>query len=181
MDKIEVKTLSEANKSDFINELVVNLTGYFDADVNNLPTNYGNKLPWSLISLIASGEIDTYQMLYVNDQFWGASGGMVREFNGKKIYQGGFRWFSNAEKITQGLGCMKAYSHTHKIGHQFDRAKLNGCSELILSFNDYNYRLFEISRRYHLRKAFPDRSFIPSATTIMFNGTPQWLLTTKID
>jgi hypothetical protein len=115
-------------------------------------------------------------MVYVNDRIWGGSGGIVRYIDGKKIYQGGFRWFSNAEKIVKGLGCMKTHIHKYTMTEQFERAKEQKCEEYILSFNGYNKRLFNISRKYHLRKAFPNTVFVPSNGMVMFNGVEQYLL-----
>jgi hypothetical protein len=180
MDKVEVLVLSSENKSEFTNKLVEGLTEYFEADVDNLPDNYGYKHPWSLLSLLRDDKLDTYALVYVNDRIWGGSGGIIRYIDDKKIYQGGFRWFSNAENIVKGLGCMKTYIHTHTMTTQFERAKEQNCDSYVLSFNDYNKRLFEISRKYHLRKAFPNTVFNPSNGPVMFNGVLQQLLTVEL-
>jgi hypothetical protein len=63
---------------------------------------------------------------------------------------------------------------------QFQRAKDQNCEQYVLSFNDYSQRLFEISRKYHLKKAFPDIEFVPSDGPVMFNGTLQQLLTVDL-
>jgi len=180
MDVIDVLVLSAENKAEFTQKLTAGLTAYFDADVDNLPENYGYMHPWSLLSLLRDDKLDTYALVYVDGKIWGGSGGIVRHIDNKKIYQGGFRWFSNAEKIVKGLGCMKAYIHTHTMTEQFRRANEQGCKQYILSFNDYNQRLFEISRKYHLRKAFPDTVFVPSDGPVMFNGVLQQLLTVEL-
>jgi hypothetical protein len=176
MDKIEVLVLSSENKTEFTNKLTAGLVEYFKSDVDNLPDNYGYKLPWSLLSLLRDDNLDTYAIVYVNDRVWGGSGGIIRYIDDKKIYQGGFRWFSNAENLVKGLGCMKAYIHTHTMTEQFKRAKEQNCDEYILSFNNYNQRLFDISRKYHLKKAFPNTVFKPSDGLVLFNGVMQQLL-----
>jgi hypothetical protein len=180
MEKIDVLTLSSGNKDEFIKKLILGLIEYFDTDVDTLPENYGYKHPWSLLSLIRDNAIDTYALVYVNDRIWGGSGGIVRYIDDKKIYQGGFRWFSNAEKIVKGLGCMKAHIHKYTMTEQFERAKQQNCEEYILSFNNYNKRLFDISRKYHLKKAFPNTVFVPSEGMVMFNGVEQYLLTVDL-
>jgi hypothetical protein len=176
MDNIDVLVLSSNNKAEFTEKLIAGLTEYFEADVDTLPDNYGYKHPWSLLSLLRDDKLDIYALVYVNSRIWGGSGGIVRYIDNEKIYQGGFRWFSNAENLVQGLGCMKAYIHTHTMTEQFKRAREQGCAKYILSFNDYNQRLFEISRKYHLRKAFPGVEFKPSPGPVMFNGVLQQLL-----
>jgi hypothetical protein len=180
MDKIDTITLSSTNKDEFIEKLIDGLTEYFKTDLEGLPENYGFKHPWSLLNLILDDTIDVYTLVYVNGRLWGGSGGMIKHIDGKKIYQGGLRWFSNAENISKGLGCMKAYTHTYSIGEQFRRAKQQNCDEYILSFNNYNERLFHISRKYHLKKAFPDIVFKPSNGMVTFNGVPQYLLTVDL-
>jgi hypothetical protein len=180
MDKINVLVLSADNKSKFTKKLIKGLTEYFNTDIDNLPENYGYKHPWSLLSLLRDDKLDIYTLVYVNGKLWGGSGGIVRCVDNKKIYQGGFRWFSNAENLVKGLGCMKAYTHTHTMTEQFKRAREQKCNQYILSFNDYNQRLYEISRKYHLKKAFPDTVFVPSNGLVMFNGVLQQLLTVEL-
>jgi hypothetical protein len=75
---------------------------------------------------------------------------------------------------------MKAYTHTHTMTEQFKRAREHKCNQYIISFNDYNQRLYEISRKYHLKKAFPDTVFVPSNGPVMFNGVLQQLLTVEL-
>jgi hypothetical protein len=75
---------------------------------------------------------------------------------------------------------MKAYTHTYTMTEQFRRASEQECEQYILSFNDYNKRLFEKSRKYHLRKAFPNTVFVPSNGPVMFNGTLQQLLIVEL-
>jgi hypothetical protein len=181
MDKIEVLVLTPENKVEFTEKLTRAALDYFDCEtVEELPDNYGRKHPWSLLSFIDNDQLDIYQILYVNDQVWCCAGGIHRVHNGKKVYQGGFRWFSNAEKICKGLGSIKSYSHKYLIAHHLERAREQGFEEFILSFNDYNYRMFQSIRKYHLRKVLPDVNFEPSSEMVLFNNTPQWLLTVKL-
>jgi len=181
MDKIDVLLLTADNKIEFIKKLTDALFEYFKCvDIENLPENYGTKHPWSLLNLIQDDKIDTYALLYVNDRVWGASGGIVRYIDDKKIYQGGFRWFSNAENLVKGLGCMKSYLYTYTMVDQLQRAREQDCDKFTLSFNDYNERFFEITKKYHLRKVFPNTVFNPSDGLVMFNGVPQRLLTVDL-
>jgi hypothetical protein len=180
-DVVEVVNLSKENKDIFLERLTYCLLDYFKCEYTDLPDNYGDKNPWSLINLIKNDDLDSYTMVFVNDFFWGGSGGILRDFNGEKIYQGGFRWFSNAENAARGLGSVKSYNHIHSIGHQLERAKINGCTKYIISFNDYRYRYMLISKNYHFKKVFPDIDFKPSSEMIMFNNVPQWLLTVDLD
>lgn len=177
MDKIDTLTLSTENKTEFIDKLTGGLLEFFETDsVDNFHENYGYQLPWSLLSLIRDDKIDTYTLVYVNGRIWGGSGGMIRDMDGKKVYQGGFRWFSNAKNHVSGLGYMKTYIHTHTMTDQFIRAREQNCEQYILSFNTYNDRFFKISKNYHLRKAFPDIEFKPSNGHVMFNGVMQQIL-----
>ena len=145
----------------------------------DIPENYGTEHPWSLLSLIRDDAIDTYQLIYVNDKFWTATGGMIREFGGNKVYQAVFRGFSNAENRHKGLGVV-SYTHLYSTKYQIERAKELGCHSVIISFNDYNYKLFDITQKYMLPKTLPEHKFIASDEPIMFNGVEQWLLTLRL-
>ena len=180
MDNIDVLVLSPDNKSEFLKKLTIGLTEYFGTEIDNLPENYGYKHPWSLLSLIEDGNLDTYALVYVNGNFWGGSGGMIRYNDNKKIYQGGFRWFSNAKNVVSGLGCIKIYTLTHTMTNQLIRAKEQNCDTYVLSFNDYNKRFFDVGRKYLLKKAFPNIVFGPSNGMVMFNGVEQYLLTLEL-
>ena len=166
-------TLTTENKSEFIEKLKQALCEKFG---EVLPENYGTLHPWSLLSLLRDDAIDTYQLLYVNEKFWTATGGIAREFNGNKVYQAVFRGFSDADNRHKGLG-VKSYTHLHNTKYQIERAKEVGCHSVIISFNDYNYRLFELTKKYMLPKALPEYTFTASSKPIMFNGVEQWLLT----
>ena len=166
-------TLTSENKSEFIERLKLALIEKFG---ENLPENYGTEKPWSLLSLIQDNNIDTYQLLYVNNKIWSGAGGMIRELNGEKVYQASFRLFSIPDHRHRGLG-VKPLTHMNITKFQIERAKSLGCKSIVLSFNDYNYQLFVLNQRYLLPKALPDCVFVPSEKPMMFNGVEQWLLT----
>lgn len=172
-------TLTNEGKEDFIVKLKIALCNKFKCNIDDLPENYGYNKPWSLLSLIENDELDTYQLLYVNDKFWTATGGIVREFNGEKVYQAVFRGFSYAEPRHKGLG-VKSYTHMHNTKYQLSRAKKLGCKKLIISFNDYNKQLFDLNQRYLIPRAFPEHKFVASSEPVLFNGVEQWLLILNI-
>lgn len=174
-ENINIVTLSEDNKSDFLVLLKTALESKFET----IPENYGYEKPWSLMSLITSNEIDTYQLLYVNDKIWAGSGGIVRYLDDEKVYQAGFRGFSNTTKHHPGLR-PKFYIHKYNTLIQIERAKLNGCSKVILSFNEHNYQLFKLTDSVILPQSGLKDLFKPSSTTVLLNGVPQWLLTYNI-
>ncbi len=169
-------TLSKENKDKFVDMLKRALIDKFGEEI---PENYNYTHPWSLLSLLRDDAIDTYQLLYVNEKFWTATGGIVREFNGNKVYQAVFRGFSDADNRHKGLG-VKSYTHLHNTKYQIERAKELGCHSVIISFNDYNYKLFELTKKYMLPKALPEHTFTASSKPIMFNGVEQWLLTLEL-
>ena len=179
MDNIKLLTLTPDNKSLFIDTLTAALTDKFGTTVDNFEDNYGYKYPWSLLSLIKSNSIDTYQILYVNNLVWCASGGIVREHNGGQIYQIGFRGFSNHDSRHNGLGVKPLGTET-LIKHQVERARLNKCQLAILSFNEQNYKLFAVFKKYLMPRVFGKDSFVPSQTPVIFNGVLQWTLTMKL-
>jgi len=171
---IELVILDKKNKDDFILLLEKELCLIFKTSVEDLPDNYGRKYSWSLLSLIESDEIDSYQLLYVDGKFWVGSGGMVREYNQEKIYQACFRAFSKTRGINTGIGS-RSYAHEFNTSIQIERARELGCSFVILSFNENNKKLFDITKNFHLRRVFGD-VFIPSECPVLFNGVNQWLL-----
>jgi hypothetical protein len=176
MDKVEMLALTKENKSEFVEKLKQALTEKFG---DELPENYSTLHPWSLLNLINNDMVDTYQLLYVNNKFWTATGGIIREFDGNKVYQAVFRGFSVADNRHKGLG-VKSYTHMYNTSYQIQRAKELNCHSVIISFNDYNYKLFEINQRYLLPRAFPNHTFVASNEPILFNGVKQWLLTMKL-
>lgn len=175
MDKIDMLTLTAENKEWFLEQLTKELCDKFETTVNNLPELYGYTFTWSLLSLIQSDAIDTYQLLYINDKIWTGSGGMIREFNGDKVYQSALRAFSVQESRHTGLG-VNAYMHQYSSTYQIERARMHGCTSVIWSFNDYNSRLFEVNRRYLIPKAFPNYKFTSTTEMVQFNNTPQYLI-----
>lgn len=176
MEKIKLVTLSSENKNEFLEELKAALYTKFGDDI---PENYGHAHDWSLMNLILSDEIDTYQLLFVDDKFWTGTGGIVRNFNDAKVYQAAFRGFSMAGKINTGLG-VKTPTFVHCLGYQIERARINNCSSVVLSFNDHNKRLFEVTRKYTLPKSFPAGVWLASDKPVLFNGVDQWLITMKL-
>lgn len=177
MDRVKVLTLSKENKEYFTTELLAALHEKFGDEI---PENYGYDKPWSLMSLIESDMIDTYRLVYVNDVIWSGSGGMIREFQGEKVYQAGFRTFSAVETKYHGLGA-KTHTHDHSLKYQYDRAKLNNCTKFIFSYNDYNIRLFKVMARYTLPRAFGDKKIEVIDKLTEFNGTPQYLIIIPVD
>lgn len=176
MDNITLLTLTSDNKQQFLPKL---LEALYECFGDEIPENYSNVKTWSLLSLIENDEIDTYQLLYMNDKIWTGTGGMIREFNGEKVYQAAFRGFSCARLNNKGLG-VKTPTFVHCLNHQIERAKLNKCTSVVLSFNDYNKRLFEVTKNYTLPKTFTPDIWEASDKPIWFNGAEQWLLTMRL-
>jgi hypothetical protein len=175
-ENINVVSLTKDNKAEFLLLLEDALRFKFES----IPENYGREKPWSLISLILNDEIDTYQLLYVNGKIWAGSGGIIRQFNDEKVYQAGFRGFSTTTKHQPGLGS-KFYIHKYNTLIQIERAKVNNCKKVILSFNDYNYQLFKLTGSVILPQSGLQNLFEPSVEPILFNGVQQWLLTYDIN
>lgn len=181
-DQVELLTLSNDNKPAFLKSLREELYRKFGTDNDeSLPENYANSKPWSLLSMIENNLLDTYQLVYVEKVFWGASGGIVRPTpEDIKIYQAGFRTFTHALPIYKGLG-MKPYVTALCIRHQIERARELDCDKIVLSFNSQNRRLFELVSKYHHQRSFLGvaelmRDFVPRSEPMMFNGVLQWLL-----
>lgn len=169
---IETIRLSDSNHFEFLNILEKELNEVFDKEILE---NYGRKYPWSLLSLIENNLVDSYQLIYVDKKFWGGSGGRIINWNNKKVYQAGFRGFAKTRLIQTGLGA-SSLMHEYNTKHQIERAIINKCSSVILSFNDHNKKLFEITYKYHLPKIFGKKAFVPLAEKTPFNGVEQWIL-----
>lgn len=169
---IETIRLTKDNRFDFLNILEKELNEVFKEEI---PENYGRKYPWSLISLIENNLIDSYQLIYVDKKFWGGSGGRIINWDNKKVYQAGCRGFAKTRSIQIGLGA-SSLMHVYNTTHQIERAKINRCSSVILSFNDHNKKLFEITYKYHLPKIFGKNTFIALPEKTMLNGVEQWIL-----
>jgi hypothetical protein len=175
MDKIFLLNLEKTSKTTFLSILKDELNLKFN---NNIDDNYSDTKPWSLLNLIHDDKIDCYQLIYVNNIFWSGSGGMIRMYNDKQIYQAGLRAFSNAH--VKGLG-IKSYSHEYSTKYQIERAKKAKCHEVVLSFNLHNERLFKITRDYHLPKIFGKEVWKAGNEPVIFNGVEQWLLTMSLE
>jgi len=176
MNDVRLLTLSKENKDSFLSILEKELCDTFEVDLEYLPENYGRKHDWSLINSILNDKLDSYQLIYVDDKIWAGSGGMIRDYHDCMIYQAGFRMFSKTRTVHTGLGS-KSYIHQYNTKYQIERAKILGCSSVILSFNEYNKQLFDITTKYHLPKIFGKDAFTPTDEPVIFNGTKQWLLT----
>lgn len=182
-DKIEVITLESLNKTYFLKKLRYELYSKFEVQQDeDLPENFSNSKEWSLLKMIEEHFLDTYQLVYVNDKFWGSSGGIVRHLaNNQKVYQAGFRTLSRShENGYRGLGT-KPYISALCVKFQIERAKNLNCDKVILSFNEHNKRLFNLVSRYHHKRSFLGvdqlmKDFIPSSEPVLFNGVFQWLL-----
>lgn len=176
-------SIGDIDIEEFLFLLRIELYKKFNVDCDsNLPENYSDAKDWSLISMIKNSTLDTYQILYVNDKFWGSSGGIVRMHNGEKVYQAGFRTISQSHDITyQGLGT-KPFMNAYCTRYQIERAKQLNCKKVILSFNSQNQKLFELVHKFHNTRSFMGvkelmKDFRASEKPVIFNGVPQWLLT----
>lgn len=185
-DKIEVITLNSTNKKNFLIKLRSEAFQKFAvSDELALPENYSYDKPWSLFCLIEADQLDTYQLVYINGKFWGGSGGIIRPTeDGMKTYQAGFRTFTNAQSVYQGLG-MKPYITAICIRHQIDRASALKCDNVVLSFNEKNKKLFDLVCKYHHKRSFLGvdvlmKDFTPSDQPKLFNGVFQWLIEKKL-
>jgi hypothetical protein len=176
MDKIFLLNLEKTSKLKFLSILKDELNFKFN---NNIDSNYSDTEAWSLLNLIQEDKIDCYQLIYVNNLLWVGSGGMIRMHNDKKIYQAGFRAFSNASMYNNAIG-IKSYSHEYNTKYQISRAINAGCEDIVLSFNLHNEKLFRITRDYHLPKVFGEDVWKSSNEPIKFNGVEQWLLTMSL-
>lgn len=181
MDSITLLNLENTNKDDFLSILTNALLAKFKCtDTDDLPENYGYAKDWSLLSLIRDNKIDSYQLIFVNGDFWAGSGGMIRTYDDKKIYQAGFRSVSNATNLNRSIG-MKSYLHIYNTKQQIELARKHNCKSIILSFNTYNEGLFKITKDYHIPKVFGRDSFKESDTAVEFYGVKQWLLTMSLE
>jgi hypothetical protein len=179
---IEIITLDYRNKQEYIKRLVEELCTRFNCPVEELPDNYGYKYEWSLLSLIKNELLDTYNILYYNNQFWSGSGGIIRIHNNKKYYQCLFRLFSNATNLNNGLG-MSSHTFKYSLPLQVERAKILECDYAVITFNHkpgHYSKLKKIVRDYHLPKVFGKNAFVDNTFTEIFNGVEQWLLTMSL-
>jgi hypothetical protein len=185
-EKIILKTLTLANKDEFISDLREQLYRRFNVSCDeDLPENYSSKKPWSLLAMIQNDQLDTYQLLFIDGQFWGGTGGVVRTLHdSQKVYQAGFRTFTKAHAVYKGIG-MKSFITAYCVRHQIERAKLIDCQNIVISFNLENERLFRILHAYHHKQKFLGisemmKDFVPSQSPVIFNGVPQWLLEMRL-
>lgn len=181
MDNITLINLENTDRQVFIDILKKELESVMG---DPLPENYGDGVEWGLIKLVEDDKIDSYQLIYLDGIFWAGSGGIIRHIDGQIVYQAGLRTFSNnsidANKLKSHVGS-KSYLHKYNTKYQLERAKLLKCHRMILSFNEYNTRLFRVIRDYHLPKIFKDECFVASDEMVIFNEVPQWLLTLELN
>jgi hypothetical protein len=180
MDKIDMLSLTEENKYFFSDTLKKELCERFETTVEDLPELYGYAKPWSLLSLVDKGEIDTYQLLYVNDKIWTGSGGIIRYYGGEMLYQSGLRAFSVQQHRHTGLG-VNAYMHQYSSTYQIERAKMHGCTSVVWSFDPHNYKLYKINRNYLIPKAFPNYKFTYCDEPVEFNNCLQHLIILNLE
>lgn len=176
MDNIFLLNMEKVYKNSFIEIVREKLEMKFG---NDIEINYSDQVDWGLLRMLQDNKLDSYQLIYVNYKFWSGSGGIIREFNGKKIYQAGFRGFyistHNSEPLNRGLG-HRSLTHEYNTRYQILRAKKNRCQEIIMSFNEHNEKLFKITRDYHLPKVFGSGVWKTNNELQLFNGVPQWLI-----
>lgn len=176
MDKIFLLNLEKTSTSRFLKILKQELQLKFK---DRTDPNYANGSKWGLPELIEQEKVDSYQLIYVNNQFWSGSGGIIRQFNNTKIYQAGFRGFADSTAFNRGLGSI-SYTHKYNTKYQVDRAVQAGCQKVIMSFNLHNEKLFTVTRDYHLPKVFGKGVWKAGSEPVQFNGVPQWLLTMSL-
>lgn len=182
-EHVKLVTLDSQNKEAFLEAIRVELYAKFKVTRDeDLPENLSNLKPWSLLRMIDEDILDIYQLVYVENKFWGSSGGIVRILeDGRKVYQAGFRTFSRShENVHKGLGT-KPYISALCVRFQIERARILDCDKVILSFNEKNKRLFQLVSRYHHKRSLMGvnelmKDFVPRNEPVLFNGVLQWLL-----
>lgn len=176
---IKLEKFSESDPQEFIQKLTDILLKKFNCGINDLPQNYNNKWRWGLLYLLANRKLDDYYLLYHCDQIWAGAGGRVRYFNEEKIYQAAFRGFSFANEHYKSLG-MKNLFHRYITAEQINRAKICQCKKVIISYNEENKKLFEISHKYIIPRSLPNYIWTASTEPTLFNNINQWLITHEI-
>lgn len=173
---------NEEEPSDFSNMLIAGLLESFKCnEVSQLPDNYGDKFEWSLLNLIRNKKLDIYTILYVDDIFWSGSGGKIIEDN---VYQGAIRTFTNSSFKNLGL-TKPAYNLNYAVVEQVKRAKKLNSPKIILSFNNYNVKLFKVMQKFLLNTTVNKVDpllfgFKPLPNMVIINNTPQWVLEMKL-
>lgn len=172
---IEIKKFSESNSSEFINNLSEILAKKFNCEVQDLPDNYNKKCQWGLLYLLENGSLDDYYLMFRQGRIWAGIGGIIRFYDNQKIYQAAFRGFSCASEQYKSLG-MKTLVHKYITAEQIEIARKKSCDKVIMSFNEHNHRLFEITHRYIMPRACPEIKWEISEQPVIFNHVPQWLM-----
>lgn len=147
--------------------------------IEDLPENYGNSKNWSLLNII--NDLDSYTLLYVDNNFWSGSGGRILSDNS---YQACVRMFTNLSNLSEGLS-RPAHTMNYSLPYQIDRARLAGCSRVIMTFNEHRYELFKAmshniisEKRNNILKIV--KEFKASPHTEIINGVNQWILELKL-
>lgn len=175
MKKYSILSLRDIDKVLFIQKLEKELTYKFQSTIQNLPINYGYNDKQGLLYYINNDLLDSYFILYVDNKFKSASGGIIRQYNNEKVYQGQWRFF-NTPDIYSGL-CKHSYSIDILTNLQIKRARELFCSKFIISYNLHNKRLHDIHYKYQFAKTLnDDHGFFSSGIPQMFNNVPQYLL-----
>lgn len=176
MNNIKLLNINNEN----LDFLIENLLHSFKvATLNDLPENYGNKKPWSLLSMIENNQLDCYNVVICNNKFWSGSGGKLLESD-SSIYHAGLRMFTNPDNNLVGL-TRPAYTMLYALPYQIERAKKLKCKKVILTFNKDKTRLFEMMKKYMFdkkRKKIGDEilNFKPLQCMVNINNTMQWVL-----
>lgn len=163
-----------------INRLCEELLKSFSvSNIEDLPENYGNSKSWSLLSMLDI--LDSYTLLYIDNIFWSGSGGRVLEDNS---YQACVRMFTNFNNLSEGLS-RPAHTMNYSLPYQINRARLKGCSRVIMTFNEHRYELFNAMSRYIIsdkRNKVLEivKEFRPLSKTEIVNGISQWVLELKL-
>ena len=78
-----------------------------------------------------------------------------------------------------------AYNLNHAVVEQVKRATMLKCSKFILSFNDYNFKLFKLMQKFLLNPSVNKVDPLlfglkPLPEMVIINNTPQWVLEMKL-
>ena len=147
--------------------------------LEDLPENYGNSKNWSLLNILDL--LDSYTLLYVDDNFWSGSGGRILEDNS---YQACVRMFTNFNNLSEGL-TRPAHTMNYTLPYQIERAKLAGCPRVVLTFNEYRFELFKAMSRYIISEkrnkvSSMVKEFKPLSEPEIINNVNQWVTELKL-
>lgn len=174
---IEMYHLGNENFKNLLNKEL--LKSFSVTKIEDLPENYGNSKDWSLLNML--GKLDSYTLLYVDNNFWSGSGGRILKDNS---YQACVRMFTNFNNLSEGL-TRPPHTMNYSLPYQIERAKLAGCFRIIMTFNEYRYELFKAMTRYVISEKRNKvlnvvQKFKPLESTEIINGVNQWVLELKL-